>query len=76
MVQLSGVYNDGQITLDQKVSATKPVKVMVTFMEDDVVVEEKPLNFNDFSFDQCREMLKDLNTSFSDTVIEERRSEL
>jgi hypothetical protein len=74
MVQLSGVYNDGQITLDQKVSATKPVKVMVTFMEDDVVVEEKPLNFNDFSFDQCREMLKDLNTSFSDAVIEERRS--
>jgi hypothetical protein len=77
MVQLSGTYNNGNITLDKKVSVKKPVKVMVTFMDEDVEVEkEKRLTLDDFSFAKSRELLKDVHTSLSDAVIEERRSHL
>lgn len=76
MVQLSGIYNNGNITLDQKISVKKPVKVIVTFMDDDVSVEKKRLSLDDFSFAKSRELLKDVHTSLSDAVIEERRSDL
>ncbi len=76
MVQLSGIYDNGTITLDEKVSVKKPVKVMVTFMDEDVTVEQKRLTLDDFSFAKGRELLKDLKSSLSDAVIEERRSAL
>ncbi|MFD1257947.1 hypothetical protein ACFQ3S_14155 [Mucilaginibacter terrae] len=75
MVQLSGIYNNGQITLEQNVSTSKPVKVMVTFMDEEVVVEEKRLTLDMFSFNKTRELLKNVHTSFSDAVIEERKTE-
>jgi hypothetical protein len=76
MVQLSGIYNNGNITLDQKISVKRPVKVIVTFMDEDVTIEKKRLTLDDFSFAKGRELLKDLKSSLSDAVIEERRSEL
>lgn len=76
MVQLSGIYNKGKITLDRKISIDKPVKVMITFMDEDVALEKARLTFNDFSFAKSRELLKDVHTSLSDAVIEERRSYL
>jgi hypothetical protein len=76
MVQLSGTYNKGKITLDKKISFDKPVKVLVTFMDEDVVTEPKRLTVNDFSFAKSRALLKDVHTSLSDAVIEERRSAL
>ena len=76
MIQLSGTYNNGNITLDKKISVDKPVKVLVTFMDEDVQGENKRLTINDFSFAKGRELLKDVKGSISDAVIEERRSEL
>jgi len=76
MVQLSGIYDNGNITLDKKVSTKKPVKVMVTFMDEDVAIEKERLTLDDFSFAKSRELLKDVHTSLSDAVIEERRSHL
>jgi len=76
MVQLSGTYNKGNITLDKKVSIDKPVKVLVTFMDEDIAIEPKRLTLNDFSFAKSRELLKDVHTNLSDAVVEERRSYL
>ncbi len=43
--QISGIYNNGSIILDEKPSLSKPVKVIVTFMEDEEVTikKKKPL---------------------------------
>ena len=76
MVQLSGTYDNGSITLDKKVSTKKPVKVIVTFVDDDIDIESERLTLDDFSFAKGREILKDLKSSLSDAVIEERRSAL
>ncbi len=45
--QISGIYNNGSIILDEKPSLSKPVKVIVTFMEDEEVTikKKKPLVF-------------------------------
>lgn len=76
MIQLSGTYNNGNITLDKPVTVDKPVKVMVTFMDEDILDEGKRLSINDFSFLKSRKLLKDVKGSISDAVIEERRSAL
>ncbi len=76
MVQLSGTYDNGSITFDKKVSTKKPVKVIVTFVDDDIDIENERLTSDDFSFAKGREILKDLKSSLSDAVIEERRSYL
>jgi hypothetical protein len=76
MVQLSGTYDNGSITLDKKVSTKKPVKVIVTFVDDDIDIESERITLDDFSFAKGREILKDLKSSLSDAVIEERRSYL
>jgi hypothetical protein len=38
--------------------------------------QKSPLKLSDFSFLKSRELLKDVNVSLSDAVMEERRSEL
>jgi hypothetical protein len=76
MVQLNGTYDKGNIILDKEISFDRPVKVVVTFMDEDVTVEKKRLTGDDFSFAKSRELLKNLHTSLSDAVIEERRSYL
>jgi len=45
--QISGVYNNGNIILDEQPSLSKPVKVVVTFMEEEEVIvkKKKPLVF-------------------------------
>jgi len=62
MIQVGGIYD-------------KPVKVIVTFIDEDVD-ESVRLTLSDFSFLRSRLLLKDVNGSISDAVIEERRSEL
>ena len=50
MVQISGTYNKGTITLDKIVAVNKPVKVIVMFDEEDITIEKERLSINDFSF--------------------------
>jgi hypothetical protein len=76
MVQLSGTYNNGSITLDKKISINKPVKVLVTFLDEDVTDAKNNLPHNRFSFSEGREILKNLQSSLSDAVIEERKERL
>ncbi len=76
MIALTRTYHDGQITLDDPIEAKKPMKVIVTFLEEDT--EPKPSNddlYSRFSFEQARELSKDYKGSFSDAVIEERRED-
>lgn len=59
--------------MDERVDIDKPVKVIVTFIEENAD-ENKRLMLNDFSFAKSRELLKHVKDSISDAVIEERRS--
>ncbi|MDF2430925.1 MAG: hypothetical protein JWP44_556 [Mucilaginibacter sp.] len=75
MIQVSGTYNNGNITLDKAIIINKPVKVLVTFIDEEIDKKER-LTLNDFSFLRSRELLKDVKGSISDAVVEERRIEL
>ena len=76
MIVIAGIYQNGIVKLDQEFQSKKPVKVIVTFLEDTETASEKRLTLDDFSFAKGQEALKDYKGSFSDTVIEERRREL
>ena len=76
MLQLTGTYYDGKVHLEETIPTDRPIKVRVVFEEEVVNQEEKILKFSDFSFAKTREILKDKDWSFSDTVIDERREAL
>jgi hypothetical protein len=69
MPTLTGTYYRGRLKLDKPVIFSKPVKVTVSFEEENKEV----FTLSDFSFLETQELLKDCKTSFSDEVIEERR---
>jgi len=69
MLSVEGIYQNGELVLKEKVESIQPVKVVVTFLEE----PKKAISLEDFSFAQSRKILKDLNSSLSDTLIEERR---
>ena len=76
MIALTGTYHKGQLVLDSPVKAEKPLKVIVTFLEEDIVPEQKAnLAKTKFSFEQSRALLKDYKGSFSEAVIEERNED-
>ena len=76
MVAVVGTYQNGYVKLDRDYSSNKPVKVIVTFLEDIQTASEKGLLLSDFSFAKSQKNLENFKGSFSDTVIEERRLEL
>lgn len=69
MTTLTGIYYKGRLKLDKPIKTEKPIKVTISFEED----EKSGLKLSDFSFLETQELLKDCNSSFSDEVIEERR---
>jgi len=76
MLAIKGTYKNGKIYLQEKVKTSKPVNVIVTFLEDvEMTISRKP-NLKKFSFNKSRELLKDFKGSLSDVIIEERRSAL
>ena len=76
MVAVVGTYQNGYVKLDKDYSTSTPVKVIVTFLEDIQTQTEKGFSLSDFSFLKSQKNLKNYKGSFSDTVIEERRTEL
>ncbi|QJD77216.1 hypothetical protein [Spirosoma rhododendri] len=78
LVSVEGVYQDGQIRLDDTVSVQNDTKVIVTFLNEKRVAQPIPkrLTLDDFSFRKSQEALKDYKSSFSDAAIEERREAL
>ena len=76
MVAVVGTYQNGFVKLDKEFSSKEPVRVIVTFLDDVDASPEKTLSLSDFSFSQSQKDLENYSGSFSDTLIEERRSEL
>jgi hypothetical protein len=77
MLAVTGIYQNGHIILDERVETTKPIKVVITFLED--IASQPPpskIDIRKFSFQKSKELLKDLKGSLSDAIIEERRAEL
>ncbi|MCP4353442.1 MAG: hypothetical protein GY795_48960 [Desulfobacterales bacterium] len=76
MLAIKGVYDNGTISFRERVKTSGPVSVIITFLEEDVEISEQQFDLEKLSFRKSRELLKDLKSSLSDEVIEERRSEL
>ncbi len=76
MLAVKGVYNNGKISLRKKVKCTKPVNVIVTFLEDVETPVFKKIDLQKFSFNKSKELSKDFKGSLSDAIIEELRSRL
>jgi hypothetical protein len=76
MVAVVGTYQNGYVKLDKEYTSEKPVKVIVTFLEDIKPSSEKGLSFSDFSFSESRKALSDYKGSFTEAVIEDRRNDL
>ncbi len=70
MRTLTGTYHNGKLKLDKPILTKKPLKVTISYEEDEL----SSLTLSDFSFAETQELLKDCNTSFSDEVVDERRS--
>lgn len=76
MISIVGTYQNGFLKLDKDYLTTKPVKVIVTFLEEVQSKSEERLALTDFSFSKSKKNLENCISSFSDTVIDERREDL
>lgn len=74
MLAVKGIYENGKITLKERINTAKPVNVVVTFLEDVGVPASKKLDLQKFFFRRSKELLKNYKRTLSDAVIEERRS--
>jgi hypothetical protein len=64
------------LKLDKDYITKSPVKVIVTFLEDIQSKSENGLALTDFSFSKSKRNLQDFKGSFTNTFINERRTEL
>ncbi|MCU0338922.1 MAG: hypothetical protein MUE30_03485 [Spirosomaceae bacterium] len=76
MLSIVGTYQNGHLKLDRDYSAKKPVKVIVTFLEDVQSLSDDRLSLSDFSFSKSKKNLENFTGSLAETVVEERREEL
>lgn len=75
MIAVNGIYENGVITLEKKVRSKKSVKVIVTFLDEEIHHDAQRLTTKDFSFRKSRERTKKFIGSLSDAVIDDRKSE-
>lgn len=74
MVAVAGTYKNGVVKLDKHYISKKPLKVIVTFLEDVEVDSTHGITLSDFSFAKSQKVLENYTGSFSEKVSEERRS--
>jgi hypothetical protein len=74
MLAVQGTYQNGKLFLHEKVPFTE--KVTVTFLEEPKKQTPKKIELARFSFAKSRKIIKDVKGSFSESLIEERRSAL
>jgi predicted HTH domain antitoxin len=78
MLALEGVYQNGQLLLPQKIEFTQPIKVIVTFLEEEKITQNKvteklvaELYSNDnITFKQAQSLLNHQNWQDTVTVLE------
>jgi len=76
MISVNGIYENGIVRLDEQIQAKKTIKVIVTFLDEELTANAKRLTTKDFSFLKSREKSKRFKGSLSDAVIEDRKAEL
>lgn len=76
MIAVVGTYQNGVVKLEKEFSSENPLRVIVTFLDDVKISSKEPLSLSDFSFAQSQKNLEDFKGSFSETLIDERRSEV
>jgi hypothetical protein len=76
MIAVNGIYENGIVRLDRRIQAKKTIKVIVTFLDDELTTNVNRLNTKDFSFLKSREKSKRFKGSLSDAIIEDRKAEL
>ena len=76
MVAIVGTYQNGYVKLDKEYISDNPVRVIVTFLEEVQPQSGEGLSLSDFSFSKSQKNLENYKGSFSDAVIDERRTEL
>lgn len=76
MLALIGTFQNGYIKFDKEYSSSNPIKVIVTFLDENSLNVEKQISLNDFSFSKSQNNLIDFKGSFSDAVESDRRKEL
>lgn len=76
MIAVVGTYQNGYVKLDKEYTTDNPVKVIVTFLEEVQSQADKRLTLDDFSFYKSQKNLENYKGSFSEEVMEERRTEL
>ena len=75
MLSLVGTYQNGFVKFDKDYLTQKPVKVIVTFIEEVQSKSEKGISLKDFSFSKSKKNLENFKGSFSDSIVEDRREE-
>lgn len=75
MIAIEGIYENGKVRLNRKIQTKKAMKVIVTFLEDNDSNNNR-LSIADFSFLKSRKKSKRYKGTISDSVIEERMSDL
>ena len=76
MIAINGTYENGIIRLEKKIDTKKSLKVIVTFLDEELQNDSMRLSTNDFSFRHSRQKTKRFKGNLSDSVIEDRRAEL
>jgi hypothetical protein len=73
MLAMKGIYQDGRLILEEEIIATKPLKVIVTFLDEMPAPEDSKIDLDKFHFKKARTIAKDFTSSLSDEIIKERR---
>jgi hypothetical protein len=76
MVAVVGTYQNGYVNLAKEYKTENPVKVIITFLEEVQLQSEEGLSLAHCSFIKNQQNIEHYIGSFSDPVIEERRSEI
>ena len=84
MLALKGIYQNGIIKFENPIEFDRPVQVIVTFIDEKISKSikkensknENGLDINKFSFKQSIQASENFTGSFSESLIEERRTEL
>jgi hypothetical protein len=76
MIAVNGIYENGIVRLERRIQAQRTIKVIVTFLDEELTADTNRLNTKDFSFLKSREKSQRFKGSLSDAVIEDRKAEL
>jgi len=64
MIAVNGIYENGIVRLDRQIQTQKTLKVIVTFLDDELTIYGNRLNTKDFSFLKSREKSKGLKVRY------------